>query len=300
MKVLLTGYNGFLGNIINQKIQATCIVSTLGRRNSDYCIDLNSGKRINFTQIFDVVIHSAGKAHYLPKTSAEENSFFLINVEGTRYLLESLECSGIPKEFVFISSVSVYGLIIGENINEEYSLLSEDAYGKSKIEAEKIVKKWCEKHNVICTILRLPLVVGDNPPGNLGAMIQGIKNGYYFNIAGGNAKKSMVLAKDIARSILKVAEVGGIYNLTDGYHPSFEELSNQISIQLGKGKPMNMPLWLARIFARFGDLLGSKAPLNTNKLKKITSVLTFDDSKAREAFGWNPTPVLESFRINKN
>ena len=63
---------------------------------------------------------------------------------------------------------------------------------------------------------------------------------------------------------------------------------------------MNMPLWLARIFARFGDLLGSKAPLNTNKLKKITSVLTFDDSKAREAFGWNPTPVLESFRINKN
>jgi nucleoside-diphosphate-sugar epimerase len=108
----------------------------------------------------------------------------------------------------------------------------------------------------------------------------------------------MVLVKDVAKAILKVAEIGGIYNLTDGYHPSFEELSNHVSIQLGKGKPMNMPLWLARIVSNFGDLLGSKAPLNTNKLRKITSDLTFDDSKSREAFGWNPTPVLEGFKIN--
>ena len=61
---------------------------------------------------------------------------------------------------------------------------------------------------------------------------------------------------------------------------------------------MNMPLWLVKTIAKFGDLLGSKAPLNTNKLKKITSDLTFDDSKAREAFGWNPTSVLEGFKIN--
>jgi nucleoside-diphosphate-sugar epimerase len=129
-------------------------------------------------------------------------------------------------------------------------------------------------------------------------MIKGIQKGYYFNIGGGKAKKSMVLSDDIAKSIIKVAEIGGIYNLTDGYHPSFAELSNTISMQLGKGKPVNMPLWLARLIAKFGDLLVSKAPLNTNKLKKITSDLTFDDRKAREVFGWNPTPVLEGFTIN--
>jgi nucleoside-diphosphate-sugar epimerase len=140
-------------------------------------------------------------------------------------------------------------------------------------------------------------LAGQNPPGNLGAMIKGIKKGYYFNIAGGKAKKSMVLAEDVASSILKVADIGGIYNLTDGYHPSFQKISNHISIQLGKGKLVNMPLCLAKIIAKFGDLLGSKAPLNTNKLKKITSDLTFDDSKAREAFGWDPRPVLEGFTI---
>lgn len=142
--------------------------------------------------------------------------------------------------------------------------------------------------------------MGPDAPGNLGAMIKGIQKGYYFNIAGGKAKKRMVLAEDVAKNILKVAEIGGIYNLNDGYHPSFSELSNHIAFQLGKGKTMNMPLWLARIIANFGDLLGNKVPLNTNKLKKITSDLTFDDSKAREAFGWNPTPVLKGFKLNNN
>ena len=139
--------------------------------------------------------------------------------------------------------------------------------------------------------------MGPIPPGNLGEMIKGIQNGYYFNIGGGKAKKSMVLAEDVAKSILKVAEIGGIYNLTDGYHPSFCELSINISFQLGKSRPRNLPLWLAKGLALIGDLLGAKTPFNSNKLHKITSDLTFDDSKAREAFGWNPTPVLEGFEI---
>jgi nucleoside-diphosphate-sugar epimerase len=191
----------------------------------------------------------------------------------------------------------VYGKYFGIAIDENTPLLAKDPYGLSKIHAEQLILDWCKKHNVICTILRLPLLVGQNPPGNLGAMIKGIQKGYYFNIAGGNAKKSMVLATDVAKSILKVAEIGGIYNLTDGYHPSFKDLSNHISIQLGKKKPKNIPYWLAMIVSKFGDFLGYKVPLNTNNLKKITSDLTFDDRKAKESFGWNPTPVLKGFKI---
>ena len=58
-----------------------------------------------------------------------------------------------------------------------------------------------------------------------------------------------------------------------------------------------MRLWLAKLAAYFGDFLGSNALINTNKLRKIISDLTFDDSKARASFGWNPTPVLEGFKI---
>ena len=60
-----------------------------------------------------------------------------------------------------------------------------------------------------------------------------------------------------------------------------------------------MPWVFAKIAAKMGDLVGKYAPLNTDKLDKITATLTFDDSKARAAFGWNPTPVLEDFTINQ-
>ena len=296
MKVLITGSNGFLGNIINQKLKFNCDVNTLGRKNSDFCVDLSSANSINFTKQFDLIIHVAGKAHSIPKTQEEIISFNKVNFIGTKNLLNGLG-SNLPKQFVFISSVSVYGLIAGENISETTPLLANDPYGKSKIEAESIVRTWCEEHNVICTILRLPLIVGENPPGNLGAMIRGIKTGYYFNIAGGNAKKSMVLASDIAKFILKAAEIGGTYNLTDGIHPSFNELSKNLSQQFGRSFVPNMPLFVANLLAKFGDLLGNSFPINSNKLSKITSTLTFDDSKARNTFGWKPTPVLEGFKI---
>jgi nucleoside-diphosphate-sugar epimerase len=298
MICLLTGGTGFLGYFISKAISESNILVTLSRNIGQYSICLEQKVPVFFEK-FDLVIHAAGKAHTVPKTSLEKQAFFDVNFKGTQNLLQGLEESqSLPKAFIFISTVAVYGEENGINISENAPLLAKDPYGLSKIQAEQLVLDWCNRNNVICTILRLPLLAGQNPPGNLGAMIKGIQKSYYFNIAGGKAKKSVVLAEDVARFIVKVAEIGGIYNLTDGYHPSFAELSSHISIQLGKGKPMNMPFGLAMIVAKFGDLLGSKAPLNTNKLKKITSDLTFDDSKAREAFGWDPTPVLEGFTIN--
>lgn len=292
---LLTGASGFLGEHLLKKLNIKWV--TLGRNSqSDIIVDLSN--QIPVLPKVDLVIHSAGKAHSVPKTDIEKQSFFEVNVRGTENLLKGLEKAGLPKQFVFISSVSVYGIISGNYVNEEQPLMARDPYGKSKIAAEKLVQDWCAKNNVVCTILRLPLLVGKNPPGNLGAMINGIRMGFYFNIAGGTAKKSMVLADDIGSVILKVAEVGGIYNLTDGYHPSFNEISLLVCNQLGKDKVNSMPIWIAKIFAFFGDIIGSKFPINSDKLNKLNATLTFDDSKAREAFGWNPQTVLEGFKIN--
>lgn len=298
MNILITGSTGFLGKTILNKLESTS-VKTLSRSNSIYNIDITKNVP-NFFEKFNLVIHVAGKAHSVAISESERNDFFDINVAGTINLLKGLEKYSLPKQFVFISSVSVYGIIDGENINEDAPLLAEDPYGKSKIQAEQVVKKWCNENNVLCTILRLPLVVGENPPGNLGAMIRGIKNGYYFNIAGGNAKKSMVLASDIAYYILKVSEVGGIYNLTDGLHPTFRELSKNISKKMGKSIVPNMPISFANILAKIGDILGNTFPINSNKLLKITSTLTFDDSKARKAFDWKPTPVLEGLKLRED
>ena len=292
---LLTGSNGFLGKVFLKVLHEKSF-KTLSRSSSDYNLDI-SNQIPEFKDKFEIVIHAAGKAHSIDYTNEQSLEFYNVNVLGTINLLEGLIKSNLPKQFIFISTVSVYGLIEGENINEESPLLAVDPYGKSKIEAESIIRKWCENHNIVCTILRLPLVVSENPPGNLRSMIHAIRNNFYFNISDGVARKSMVLASDVAKFILKAAEVGGTYNLTDGYHPNFNELSNCIALQMGKKFVPNMPLFVAKFLATIGDILGSKFPINSDKLNKITSTLTFDDTKARLAFGWKPSPVLKGFNM---
>jgi nucleoside-diphosphate-sugar epimerase len=292
--ILLTGGTGFLGGII-QAVLANEEVVLLGRRNSNILCDLS--KEIPELPSLDLVIHAAGKAHSVPKTFIEKQAFFDINVQGTKNLLKGLEqAPTLPKSFVFISSIAVYGAESGLNISEDEPLNAKDPYGLSKIQAEHLIIEWCLKHRIAYGIIRLPLLVGANPPGNLRAMINGIKKGYYFNIAGGKAKKSMVLAEDVAHIIPKLANIGGIYNLTDGYHPSFEEISVHIAKQMNKRKVLNIPYWLARLLAAFGDVM-VKFPINSRILHKMNSDLIFDDTKARKLLDWKPKKVLKSFRI---
>lgn len=290
-KILMTGGNGFLGTAIKQFHEKDTILQLLGRsEDAFYKFDLTA-KIPSFENRFDFVIHCAGKAHV--KESLKNSELFnRVNFIGTVNLLNALE-KNPPVSFIFISTVAVYGLSESINVNENHDLQSKDSYGKSKILAESFIIEWCKKHNVKYTILRLPLVVGQNPPGNLGSMIKGIKRGYYVNIAGGQARRSMVMATDVAKFILKAGEVGGIYNLTDGFHPNYFELSQVLANRLGKSHVLNLPYGLAKLLSIFGLFLGKYAPLNSDKLKKMTSTLTFDDSKARSAFGWNPKPVLE-------
>lgn len=297
MICLLTGSTGFLGHFISKTISENYKLVSLSRNSNQYSIGLDKNVPV-FSEKFELVIHAAGKAHSVSKTSIDRQAFFDINFKGTQNLLQGLkESQSLPKAFVFISTVAVYGRESGFNISEDTPLLAEDPYGLSKIQAEKLVLDWCNRNNVVCTILRLPLLAGSNPPGNLGSMINSIKKGYYFNISGGRSQKSIVLASDVAKCILKVSEIGGIFNLTDGYHPTFNELSRTISLQMGRKFVPNLPLFFAKVLAKIGDLIGDKFPLNSNKLSKIMAPLTFDDSKARKTFGWNPSPVLEGFNI---
>ncbi|SES03995.1 NAD-dependent epimerase/dehydratase family protein [Pedobacter rhizosphaerae] len=296
MKFLLTGASGFLGKHILAVLEKEGDVITIGRKEANIVFDFSIG--VPALTNVDVVVHCAGKAHSVPKTEVERKDFFKVNVQGTQNILNGLmEAKALPSAFVFISTVAVYGANSGEMISENHALNAEDAYGLSKIEAERLVLDWCKANRIRCTILRLPLLVGRNAPGNLGAMIAGISKGYYVNIAGGEAKKSMVLAQDVANIIPYASRINGIFNLTDGYHPSFSELAFHIAMQLSKKRPVNIPYWIAKPLALIGDIVGSKAPINTQKLNKILTDLTFDDTKAKKELNWKPTPILKGFEL---
>lgn len=293
MNGLLTGASGFLGKIILQKfIKVSIPVQTLGRGfSADIQGDL-AGK-IPDLPPFDRVIHVAGKAHIYPKSETEKQEFFTVNEKGTIHLCQALEKSGsLPKQMVFISSVAVYGREFGLGIREDDSLLGATPYALSKMRAETYLQEWGKQHGVKILILRLPLIAGPNPPGNLGKMIKAIPKGRYVSIGGGKARKSMVLATDVAELILQREEADGIYNLTDGNHPSFRELEEVICFHYGIAPPKVLPLGFARIIGKVGDILPF-LPVSSGTIDKMVLDLTFDDSKARRELGWKPQRVLD-------
>lgn len=295
MDLLLTGASGFLGYILRDSLMLAGLnVISAGRSNCDITINLPSKIDIPISRSFDMVIHAAGKAHSIPKNKEEAAIFYAVNFEGTKNLCKAIEgMHQKPKAFIFISTVAVYGKNKGELISEESPLMADTPYAESKMLSERWLEEWCEENKVKLSILRLPLIVGSNPPGNLLAMINGIKSGKYLSIGEADAKKSMVWAEDIAFLIPQLINVSGIYNLTDGYHPSFGELEHAICDALGKKDPLKIPFWLASKIGRVGDIVGRRFPINSDKLYKITSTLTFDDTKAREIFAWSPTPILK-------
>jgi nucleoside-diphosphate-sugar epimerase len=296
MKLLLTGGAGFLGRSILPQLKPFYQVKTLGSNASeDYVADLSQKEPV-LSEGFDVVIHAAGKAHTLANSRNESQAFFKVNTYGTQNLCKALE-SKPPKAFIFMSTVAVYGLETGVEIDETYPLNGQTPYAQSKIQAEGFLIKWCEKYNIKLSILRPSLIAGKYPPGNLGAMIKAIENGRYFRIGQGAAKKSVLMADDIVRILPELIKKGGVYNMCDSNHPSFCQLENLIAKQLAIKSPPSIPFWIAKLMASLGDVFGDKAPLNTNKLNKITKSLTFSNQKAKEELNWQPLDVMSNFTI---
>ena len=127
-------------------------------------------------------------------------------------------------------------------------------------------------------------------------MVNGIKTGKYLSIAGGKARKSILMAEDIANLVPLVADKGGIYNVCDDNNPSFGELEAIIAKQLGKRKPISIPYWMAKCLALVGDVF-SFFPINSKRLEKIVTSDTWSNEKAKRELGWKPMSVLENYKI---
>ena len=296
-KLLFTGGTGFLGHNVMPLLEEKYEVTTCGITPEDV-VKADLAREVPvLPEKFDLVLHACGKVYASSGTEAEKQTFFDVNYRGTVNLCAGLEKAGVPKALVFISTVAVYGCESGELITEEHPLEGDTPYARSKIMAEEYLTGWCARHGVVLGILRPPLLAGKGAAGNLGAMVNGIRKGFYLNVAGGKAKKSFLMAGDIATLLPLVAERGGVYNVCDTYQPTFDQIAESVASQLGKRKPVSVPFWTAWCMAKIGDLLGPKAPINSLKLKKMTRPLTFSGEKARRELGWEPTDVLTNYTI---
>lgn len=296
-KLLFTGGTGFLGRNIKPILDKTYEVTTIGIMDADM-IKANFVTDVpDLPERYDVVLHAAGKAHVYPKTEAEKQAFYDVNLIGTIHLCDALEKIGVPKAFIFISSMNVYGDEPGNMDTEDRRpLIGESPYADSKIQAEKYLTSWCKRYGVKLGILRPALLAGKGAPGNLGAMVNGIRKGAYLSIAGGKAKKSMLMVDDIAILVPLLAAKGGIYNVCDDHYPSFRELEITIAQQLGKRPPISIPYWMAKFLALIGDML-SFFPINSKRLRNIVTSDLYSNEKAKRELGWVPMDVIENYKI---
>jgi len=303
---LIIGSSGFLGSYFKKVLKDQFHLFTVDMIKEDRKDHLICNIASSCPQLkdvpYDIVVHNAGLAHRIPKNKKEANLFFSVNTEGFKNILASTtRLSHKPKCIVLISTVAVYGRDVGEDIDESHPRNSETPYGQSKIQAEDALTEFASINGMKFFILRLPLLIGTNAKGNLQKITEAISKGRYFNIKNNTAKKSAVLAEDVAKLLLTLPDsnASGIYNLTDSVNASFNELAEAISNKLGKKKLLSLPYFIVRLLSLVGDILHMiklPFPLNKSILNKMHSSLTFSDTKARKELKWNPQSVLTFYK----
>lgn len=156
-RILIIGAESYIG---------TSLEKWLSRYPLEYKIEtidvrLDDWRNEDFSS-FDVAFHVAGIAH-VKETRSNRQLFYRVNRDLAYEVALKAKSEGV-KQFMFVSSISVYGLQKGV-IDKNTPLEPRTSYGKSKLEAEKLVKS-LEDHRFTVTILRPPMVYGKGCKGN--------------------------------------------------------------------------------------------------------------------------------------
>ena len=294
--ILLTGHTGFLGSVIYKSLIKEFVVYTLGRsEDCDYRVDfLNWDGKLELNHSIDAVVHVAGLAH---GKSNSDSAMSKVNLESTKYLTDIADKCQISA-FAFISSTAIYGREYGLEIREDDKLQLRTNFAQTKFHSEKLILNRGNAKDSL--VIRLPLVIGPNPIGNLGKMLASIQSSKHIFLKGNKARKSVVFASDVATFIsnwLKYDEKkSGVVNLTSGKAPTFNWIENTIRQYTGSKFFFAFPvglLWKTIVFLK--HRLGISIPV----LGKIFYPLTFSDHLARTKFNYQSKELNQTNFINE-
>lgn len=151
-------------------------------------------KQHDFSE-YDSVLHVAGIAH-IKETKKNRELYYKVNRDLAFEVAKKSKEAGIP-HFVFLSSMSIYGLETGV-INKDIVPMPKSAYGKSKYEAENLIKG-LEDEQFKVAIVRPPMIYGPNCPGNYGRLAKFARITPVFPKI--NNKRSMIFIDNLAHYI---------------------------------------------------------------------------------------------------
>ncbi len=255
MKILITGATGFVGSHLSDLLhnsghEVFSLVRTPSKA-KEFDVkgtiirgNLNTTKTHDWVAELpvdlDAVVHAAGIVH-----SFEDRSFYTINTESTRQLIEDLSFKFPNLKFVLISSLAASGpskrYQTEDQVPDPVSV-----YGKSKLAAERILTNEAPA-NWQKSIIRPPMVIGPRDPAVLD-VFKMVKKGFVPSLGrkGGKKLYSFVAVFDLIESIKlcleKETEGTEVYFSAFPKAVEFKDLLLAIANKLDKKAPYIIPL----------------------------------------------------------
>ena len=210
------------------------------------------------------------------------------------------------KTIIFTSSVAVYGLN-KNNPDENFTKDPFNHYGKSKMAAEKLLRKWFESDPVgkSVTIIRPTVIFGERNRGNVYNLLKQISSGKFVKIGKGENKKSMAYVGnvvDFIKNRINEKKMGyHIYNYVDKPDLNMNELISIVEKKMNVNvSKFRIPKWFGITLALGFDFIsfisGKKLTISSVRVKKFCASTQFNANKMSKIF--SPKYSLED-ALNK-
>jgi len=277
MSIFLTGASGFVG--LN-------LVKFLNKNYKIIKYQRDSHILINNS----IVIHLAGKAHDLKKTSNSEE-YYQVNTDLTKNIFDAFLISD-AKVFITLSSVkAVADEVVGE-LTEDHHPNPITHYGKSKLLAEQyILSKKIPKGRRVY-VLRPCMIHGPGNKGNLNLLYKLMSVGVPWAFGAFENKRSFCSIDNllfILKELIEREDIpSGIYNVSDDEPFSTNDLISLIAVsQNRRYKIWYITKGVIENFAKIGDIF--HLPFNTDRLQKLTASYLVSNEKVKNVIG-KPLP----------
>jgi nucleoside-diphosphate-sugar epimerase len=305
-RVLLTGYNGFVGRYLFRSLTEYEVV-ILGRKkqaNTKNFFEFELGKSLISNEAFkdvQVLIHLAARVHIMNDVSSDPiTEFRFVNTQGTLNLAKQAAQAGV-KRFIFVSSIKVNGesTTEGHPFNSSDRYAPEDPYGISKAEAEMQLIALGKETGMEIVIIRPPLVYGEGVKANFASLMKLVGKGLPLPFRSiSNNKRSLVSVYNLV-DLIKVCIVhpsaaNQTFLVSDDNDLSTAEMVALMAKVQGKVN-LSLPVPVC-CFNLAGKVFGKQSVVD-----RLVGSLQVDIEHTKKTLNWQPPySVEDGFKLSAN
>lgn len=237
----------------------------------------------------DGVVHCAAM---LAHGSEDPTELWTSNVDGTRNLMEAMRKFGIRRH-VFTSTNCLWGEAMGRPVREDDPPNPVELYGRSKVEAEKVIREYGDINSVL---LRCPTIIDFGRLGLLSILFEFIDEGRrVWAVGGGRNRYQFIYAGDLAQACLLALDYphSDTFNIGSDDVKSIAEIYEYVIRNSKSGaKVAALPRGPAIAAMKLAYHL-KISPLGPYHYKMIAEDFLFDTSRIKQRLGWRPTMTNE-------